>query len=237
MLDVVGCEVVGTGKRDVEAVLEYVSPGRGVRITGDPGSGKTRVLTEVLTRLERSGRTVFLIRALFTHRNIPYAAIGRLDLSTRHGHPIIRLADNLAAQLTAGGRPVLLVDDFHHVDAHSLAVLEDALRRTDSPVIITIPNKADLSAEHLAVLSTRKEALVGISRIQETGHNGPAALLTPREAEIAALTATLSNWDIAERLHISIRTVENHISNVLRKTRKTGRDELHEVILSPESRI
>jgi predicted ATPase/DNA-binding CsgD family transcriptional regulator len=42
--------------------------------------------------------------------------------------------------------------------------------------------------------------------------------VSPREAEVLALlSAHLSNAQIASRLHISVRTVENHVSSLLRK--------------------
>ncbi|PZG13072.1 ATP-binding protein, partial [Nonomuraea aridisoli] len=42
--------------------------------------------------------------------------------------------------------------------------------------------------------------------------------MSPREAEVLALLgAHLSNAQIARRLHISVRTVENHVSSLLRK--------------------
>lgn len=45
--------------------------------------------------------------------------------------------------------------------------------------------------------------------------NGP---LSPRELEVAALIAAgLSNRAIGERLHLSVRTVENHVAHVLAK--------------------
>jgi predicted ATPase len=48
-----------------------------------------------------------------------------------------------------------------------------------------------------------------------------------REAEVlAALGAGLSNAQIASRLHISVRTVEGHVSSLLRKYGVTGRGEL-----------
>ena len=51
----------------------------------------------------------------------------------------------------------------------------------------------------------------------------PAAL-TRREEEVAALVAQgLSNRQIAQELHLSERTVENHVSKILRKLRLTSR--------------
>ena len=53
------------------------------------------------------------------------------------------------------------------------------------------------------------------------------ALLSTRELEIVELVVTgLSNHKIAERLDISKRTVDNHISNILKKTGAINRVEL-----------
>lgn len=52
-------------------------------------------------------------------------------------------------------------------------------------------------------------------------------LLSTRELEIVELVVTgLSNHKIAQRLEISKRTVDNHISNILKKTGATNRVEL-----------
>jgi DNA-binding NarL/FixJ family response regulator len=53
------------------------------------------------------------------------------------------------------------------------------------------------------------------------------ASLSQRELEILELVATgLTNHDIAEKLEISKRTVDNHISNILTKTNTDNRVEL-----------
>ncbi|MFM2312361.1 MAG: LuxR family transcriptional regulator [Cyanobacteriota bacterium] len=53
------------------------------------------------------------------------------------------------------------------------------------------------------------------------------ALLSARELEIVELVVTgLSNHKISQRLEISKRTVDNHISNILKKTGATNRVEL-----------
>ena len=62
----------------------------------------------------------------------------------------------------------------------------------------------------------------------------PAAvgLLTPRELEIAPLTATLSNREIAERLTLSVRTVENHIARAMKKLGLGSRRDLSSALSS-----
>ena len=53
------------------------------------------------------------------------------------------------------------------------------------------------------------------------------ALLSARELEIVELVVTgLSNHKIAQQLEISKRTVDNHISNILKKTGTVNRVEL-----------
>ena len=53
------------------------------------------------------------------------------------------------------------------------------------------------------------------------------ASLSHRESEILELVATgLTNYEIAEKLEISKRTVDNHISNILTKTGTENRVEL-----------
>lgn len=61
----------------------------------------------------------------------------------------------------------------------------------------------------------------------ESDKFGNAALLSMRELEIVELVvAGLSNHKIAEQLEISKRTVDNHISNILKKTNTDNRVEL-----------
>jgi DNA-binding CsgD family transcriptional regulator len=55
----------------------------------------------------------------------------------------------------------------------------------------------------------------------------PAAVLTDRELEIASLTAVgLSNREIADRLVLSTRTVDNHLHRIYAKVGASHRAEL-----------
>ena len=52
----------------------------------------------------------------------------------------------------------------------------------------------------------------------------PAIMLSERELEIVSLIADgLTNQQIADRLEIKKRTVDNHISNILSKTKTENR--------------
>ncbi|MBC6463260.1 response regulator transcription factor, partial [Actinomadura sp. HBU206391] len=62
-----------------------------------------------------------------------------------------------------------------------------------------------------------------------------AERISEREAEVlAALGARLSNAQIANRLHISVRTVESHVSSLLRKYGMADRWALAELARSGE---
>src|SRR5262245_1129550 len=54
--------------------------------------------------------------------------------------------------------------------------------------------------------------------------------VTEREAEVlSALAGRLRNREIAERLHVSVRTVESHVTALLRKLGATDRVALAEI--------
>jgi DNA-binding CsgD family transcriptional regulator len=58
-------------------------------------------------------------------------------------------------------------------------------------------------------------------------HGPDADVLTRREREVAALAATgLSNREVAARLFVSLRTVENHLHRAFSKLGVSSRDEL-----------
>ena len=78
----------------------------------------------------------------------------------------------------------------------------------------------------------RMRLCLGLSDGRGVGPRSPAAqTLTPREWSIASAAASRErNKEIAERLGLSLRTVENHLANVYRKLGVTGRDGLADVL-------
>jgi len=57
--------------------------------------------------------------------------------------------------------------------------------------------------------------------------------LTRREREVALLAAGgMTSKDIADRLYISVRSVDNHLSRVYTKLGATGRSELSTVLMA-----
>jgi DNA-binding NarL/FixJ family response regulator len=66
-----------------------------------------------------------------------------------------------------------------------------------------------------------------MERPMTSGEAQNAGVLSDRELQIVELvSAGLTNQDIAEKLEISKRTVDNHISNILTKTETSNRVEL-----------
>ena len=68
------------------------------------------------------------------------------------------------------------------------------------------------------VAGTRPDRVRGDNDVVDTEPAPPATGVSAREAEVLAGVAEhLTNAEIAERLFISVRTVESHVSSLLRK--------------------
>ena len=94
-----------------------------------------------------------------------------------------------------------------------------ARRAHDSKEAVSLQNRAD------AALAECEEAATPLLQFAERGER-----LTNREKEIAALAAQgLSSLDIAARLHVSPRTVNNHLHAAYSKLGVRGRSELGDV--------
>jgi DNA-binding NarL/FixJ family response regulator len=83
-----------------------------------------------------------------------------------------------------------------------------------------------ITAATLAVLVARVGAGLGLRRLmaparpaQESAfrEGNPFAPLTRREADVAVLIRDSTNKEIAERLVLSERTIDNHVQNIMNK--------------------
>ena len=106
--------------------------------------------------------------------------------------------------------------------AHAAAVAYDAAGRTRQ-------------ASALARECTRLAAVCGAERSPLLVSVDAAEQLTPRELEIAVLAASgLSSKEMADRLYVSVRTVDNHLQHVYSKLGISSRADLRAALRETE---
>lgn len=176
--------------------------------------------------------------------DLPCVEAVALHEAARHGaarQVRDRLAE-LAATCDSG-----LIDAY----ARSAAALagQDGSRLRQVALMFTEMSAPLLAAESLVAASRAfrlaqlpREAAVDLARAKELLLQCPGATvpgiagldvtasLTPREREIAVLAITRSSQEIADRLRLSVRTVDNHLARVYGKLGISGRAELSELI-------
>lgn len=103
--------------------------------------------------------------------------------------------------------------------------------------------RSQLSGQSAAAVEIRRTAKEFTARFHPKGTFMsfepalPGSSLTLRETEVALLAGQHSNQDIATHFGISIRTVESHISNALRKTDTTTRTQLADLIRNAQKPV
>jgi DNA-binding CsgD family transcriptional regulator len=133
------------GRRAELEVLSAVladTPAGGVVLAGEAGVGKTRLAREALARAEAAGWEVEWLAATRAAASIPFGVVSHLL------PPAERLGDDRletlrrAAELLAersGGRPLLVgVDDAHHLDDASAALVHQLTFRGLAVVVATV---------------------------------------------------------------------------------------------------
>jgi DNA-binding CsgD family transcriptional regulator len=138
-----------------------------------------------------------------------------------------RLAPIMAAHATAlveanGDALLDAAQRFEGLGAHLLAA-EAAAAASAVLAAAGLQRSARAAATRAATLAAMCEGAHTPGLTQAT----PAAVLTDRELEIASLTAVgLSNREIADRLILSTRTVDNHLHRIYAKVGASHRAEL-----------
>ncbi len=121
---------------------------------------------------------------------------------------LLRRALNAAAAI--GSPP------FVALARHQLACLLSRGRPRDRVLAVSLLEQAGATAEHLGMRPLARAVASELKALQHP--RGGASLLSHREEEVAGLVAQgLTNRAIGERLHISERTAENHVKNILDK--------------------
>jgi len=156
-----------------------------------------------------------------------------------------------ARRRTSGLKPDILVLDLNMPGGSSLEVIRAILDASPGTAIIALTMQDDPAfareafrqgargyvVKHAAareLIEAIRETLGGGTYINPqlgarvaAEPEGPPAGLTAREAEVLALIAEgYTNPEIAERLVVSVRTVETHRSSIHRKVGTTNRAEL-----------
>jgi two-component system, NarL family, nitrate/nitrite response regulator NarL len=191
------------------------------------------------TRLYREGLTVRLAPEAGIERVVP-AADGQTALNHLTVLPIDVVLLNMA---TSGSIAVLhaVVAAAPHVPVVALAVADSDdeviacaeagvagyLQREDSfadllAVIQSVAHGETLCSPRVAATLLRRVAALAAE------HRPPpeAANLTAREREVVELIDQgMSNKEIARRLYIEVRTVKNHVHNILQKLQVSRRGE------------
>ena len=153
---------------EIEALFAAGTVG-GVVLTGVDGVGTSRTATAAAERLGARGCHVVTTRGLDGAADVPLSGIAHLIdasvLESAHTAADLARADVMHKATTAlrsvaaGGRLVLVVDDVHHMDAMSLAVLASLI---ESRSIFAV-----IAARRTALASTAAfDSLVGIGSLR-----------------------------------------------------------------------
>lgn len=158
-----------------------------------------------------------------------------------------------AARYVLGHKPSVLVLDLNMPGEPSLEVIPEVLENSPETKVIVLTMQSEPAFARTALQagasgyvvkhSAAKELVeaidvaiggetyisprLGAKLAAEPAAAGPPDDLTPREVEILGLLATgFMNPEIADKLVLSVRTVETHRANIQRKTQISTRAEL-----------
>jgi DNA-binding CsgD family transcriptional regulator len=199
-------------------------------VEGDPEEGR-RVLRQAASSARSRGAVVEEGWALHD-----LARLGRADevadrlrslAAVAQGRLAGILADDAAG--LASGDPETLGDTAERLASlgFNLRAAESAMAASEASARARDRRRASRWARRATELATRCEG----AAIVELAGSGGAAPLTHREREIALLAADgLPSRVIAERLYVSVRTVDNHLGRIYTKLGLTSRAELAEVL-------
>jgi DNA-binding NarL/FixJ family response regulator len=184
----------------------------GIDVVGEAADAKT-LLREVTAK--KPDIAIVDIRMPPTHTDEGLVAA----LAIRAQHPDIGVL--VLSQYVEPVFAMRLIEDHPERSGYLLkervfdvAILIDALRRIEEGDTVIDP--------------TIVSRLVGSQR-----RHGPLAALTPREQEVLAMIAEgLSNRAIAERIYLSERTVEAHVTQIFLKLQLPGSPDRHRRVLA-----
>lgn len=137
---------------ELSRLVRALSAGRGAVVVGEPGVGRTRVVAEAVRMTDRS---VVWVPGVAPLTGAPLGALAQLgpevEAAARHprfasqGFGAVRKALERRST-TAGRRPVLVVDDAHHLDPLSASILLQLVVLDVATVVATVQARVPLSA-------------------------------------------------------------------------------------------
>ncbi|GIH26123.1 LuxR family transcriptional regulator [Acrocarpospora phusangensis] len=166
---------------ELTALAEAAEQGGLAEVVGEPGIGKTRLLTEFARRAEKRGLTVLRGRATEYEREMPYRAFEEAFDPLPDGDRLV-LARQVRGRLAAAAPAVLILDDLHWADPGSIELLGYLIRRplTAGPVLLVCAYRGRQGGVRLpAALAEAGPAAVPHTRIEV-----PPLALTDAEALI-----------------------------------------------------
>ena len=135
-------------EREIREIQASLLEGSSVRLVAPRETGRTFLLEQVATAMEARGFTAFRVTGRRAFRNQPYVALREAGLvSLRGAQSESDISDELAAELDAAARPVILVDDAEHLDLESAYLIEHSRARRDIPTVLSAPPFVMLDAQ------------------------------------------------------------------------------------------
>jgi DNA-binding CsgD family transcriptional regulator/tetratricopeptide (TPR) repeat protein len=135
------------GRRDeLNTLAAVVAEGRGAVISGSMGVGKSHLLRQFIAE-RPPGWSVSHIVANHAAATIPFGAVATMlpTIEAADQHALLRAAVDRFERLTQGLRPLLAVDDAHHLDAASTAFLHELCVTRGVPLVATVRSGDPLS--------------------------------------------------------------------------------------------
>lgn len=204
--------------------------------TGDRSGAACRALEVVQRAAARPATALAALHLAVRVTDVPRAAVRAARLAAGANSELMRLqADHVVALTRADGEALEDVSARFHTMGAVAPAAEAAAQAAE-----TYRKDGRRRASRLAraasarLLAESGCALVPWAAPQEHRQPDRTAPLTSREREVAALAAGgLSNRDIAARLVVSVRTVENHLYRVYEKLGITARSDLGGALQGP----
>lgn len=204
------------------SVRRWLSLNRDVIITGDVGSGRSLVLSELLTRATAQRSGTVLIRAA---GDSPLSAFitQQSFAQTTSGNTVGEATSWLISELE-GRHGVLLVDDLDDLDSVSASVIARVLRGTEIALVATARSARlqDLPPALLRLLSERAPA---VERLVGLGFQGIYRLLAQAlggPVDVPLASAVLSRSGGNPRVALALASAARH-SRVIDRDRGVWR--------------